>query len=200
METLNWIYILYLFVGIPAAINLLIIARKDNSLSILMFGIALFTFLTGIGMDYAFENAEIAREWGDLIAITTTLSGLFIEIRDSKPVFARFPMYLTFLPFLTIAFYPLVIESQTIKDLLHLTYQGGALLVAILVILINQYMHKQRGFLLTSCIIIMGAYISFWFLDEIALIPGKEIGKIIFAFGIIVGTIGFKKISESLTS
>lgn len=200
METLNWIYILYLFVGIPVVINLFIIARKDNSLSILMFGIALFAFLTGIGIDYAFDNMEIAREWGDLIAVTTTLSGLFIEIRDSKPVFARFPMYLTFLPFITIVFYPLVIESEAIKDLLKMIYQGGAIVVAILVISINQFLYKQRGFLLTACIIITGAYISFWFLDEITLIPGKEIGKIMFAFGIIVATIGFRKISELLTS
>ena len=200
MEALNWIYILYLFVGIPSAINLFIIARKDNSLSILMFGSALVVFLTGVGTDYLFENTLVAREWGDLIAITATLSGLFMVIRDSKPVFARFPMYLTFLPFLTIVFYPLVIESEAIKDLLQLIYQGGAILVAILVISINHFLHKQRGFLVAASIIFLGAYISFWFLDEITVIPGKEIGKIIFAFGIIVAIIGFKKKSESLTS
>ena len=174
------------------------VARKDESLSVFMFGVALIAFLAGVGVDYAIDKAVgIAREWGDLIAITAILCGLFIEIRESKPVFARFPMYLTFLPFLTLIFYPLVIESEAIKGLLQLIYQGGAILVAILVISINQLLHKQRGLLLAACLIMLGAYISYWFMAELTVFPIKEAGKIIFVFGIIIAVIGFRKVSES---
>ncbi len=201
MESLNWTYILYLSVGIPALINLFIIARKDNSLSVLMFSISLGAFLTGVGLDYSFtDTLHTAREWGDLIAVITMLSGLFIEIRDSKPVFARFPLYLTFIPFITILFYPLVIDSDVIKELLQRIYQGGAILVAILVIAINQLLYKQRGFLVSATLIMLFSYISFWFMNDLGKFPGKELGRIIFSFGIIVATIGFKKISESINS
>lgn len=201
MENLNWIYILYLIVGIPSVINLFFVARKVNSLSVLIFGMALIAFLAGVSVDYLFSSSiKNGREWGDLIAITMTLCGLFIEIRESKPVFARFPMYLTFLPFLTILFYPLVIQSEVIKNLLQLIYQGGAIVVAILVISINQLLHKQRGFLLSACLIFLAAYVSFWFMGEINSFPSKEAAKIIFTIGIIIAAIGFKKSSESLIS
>ncbi len=200
MENLNWIYILYLSVGIPAAINLFLIARKDESLPVLAFGVALTTFLTGIMLDYGFgDNLILAREWGDLMAITIALCGLFIEIRESKPVFARFPIYLTLLPFLTVLFYPLVIDSVIIKNLLQLIYQGGAVLVAILVISINQFLHKKREYLLASSFVFLIAYISFWFLDGFESFPGKDVAKIIFCVGIIISSIGFKKASESLS-
>lgn len=200
MENLNWIYILYLSVGIPAAINLFLIAKKDKSLPVLAFGVALATFLTGIMLDYGFgDNLMLAREWGDLLAITIALCGLFIEIRESKPVFARFPIYLTLLPFLTVLFYPLVIDSAIIKNLLQMIYQGGAVLVAILVISINQFLHKKREYLLVSSFVFLIAYISFWFLDGFESFPGKDVAKIVFTVAIIISSIGFKKVSESLS-
>ncbi len=201
MENLNWIYILYLSIGIPASINLFLIAKNDNSLSVLAFGVSLFTFLIGVGLDYAFgDDLSFSREWGDLIAITTALCGLFIEIRESKPVFARFPIYLTLLPFLSILFYPLIIDSVVIKNLLQLIYQGGSIVVAILVVSINQFLHKQRGYLLTSCMIFLIAYICFWFLDDFEAFPVKDAAKIVFSLGIIVASIGFKKASESVNN
>lgn len=201
MENLNWIYILYLSIGIPASLNLFLIARKDKSLSVLAFGVSLLAFLIGVGLDYGFgENLSFAREWGDLIAITTALCGLFIEIRESKPIFARFPIYLTVLPFLSILFYPLIIDSVVIKNLLQLIYQGGAIVVAILVVSINQFLHKQRGYLLTACIIFLISYVCFWFLGDFESFPGRDIAKIVFSLGIIVALIGFKKASESFNS
>ncbi|MBO6524369.1 MAG: hypothetical protein JJ971_11120 [Balneolaceae bacterium] len=198
MENLNWIYILYLSVGVPASINLFIIARKDKSLPVLAFGTSLTTFLCGVLLDYGFgDDLSLAREWGDLIAITTALCGLFIEIRESKPVFARFPIYLTLLPFLSVLFYPLVIDSVVIKNLLQLIYQGGAILVAVLVISINQFLHKKREYLLTATIIFLLAYISFWFFGDFESFPGKDVAKIVFSIGIIIASIGFKKASES---
>ena len=201
MESLNWIYILYLAVGIPASFSLFLIAKKENSLSVLVFDISLVTFLAGVGLDYGFgDQLSIAREWGDLLAITTALCGLFIEIRESKPVFARFPIYLTGLPFLSVFFYPLVIDSLVIKNLLQLIYQGGAIVVAILVVSINQFLHKQREYLLTACMIFLMAYISFWFFGDLEYFDFKNASRIVFSLGIIIALIGFKKASESLNT
>lgn len=201
MENLNWIYILFLIVGIPSSITLCLIANKDKTLSILFFGLALLSFLTGLLLDFINKDGDLlAREWGDLLAITFTLSALFIKIRNSKPVFARFPLYLTMLPFLVLLFYPLVVNSYVVKELLQTTYQGGAIVVGILVISINHYLYKGRGLLLFASLLFLIAFILFWFLSGMIPQIFVVISKILFSIGIIVATIGFKKISDSRTT
>lgn len=198
MEHLNWTYILFLTTGIPAVILLFIIVLKDRLLSILLFGLAILSFLVGVLIDFINPNGLIiAREWGDLLAITLTLCGLFVKIRNSKPIFARFPIYLTALPLLILMFYPMVIDSIVVKQLLQITYQGGALLVSILVISINQYMYKGRGVLLASSFTLLISYILYWFLRDFDQPLIEDISKILFCFGIILGSLGFKKISDN---
>ncbi len=201
METLNWTYILYLLVGIPATINLFIIAQKDRLLSILLFGLALLSFVLGILIDYIVEGGmSLAREWGDLVAITFTLCGLFVKIRNSKPIFARFPLYLTMLPLLVIVFYPLIVDSNVVKELLQITYQGGAIIVSLLVVSINHFLYRQRSFLLISCLVFLLAFSSHWFLGESFGIVFEDLAKILFSIGIIIASIGFKKISDLRTN
>ena len=198
MENLNWTYILFLIVSIPASITLFTIAKKDNSLSSLFFGLSLISFLVGMLIEVSvIKDNGHGREWGDLLAITFILSALFIKTRNSKPVFARFPLYLTLMPFLVLFFYPFVVNAEIVKELLQITYQGAAIIVGILVISINHYLYKGRGLLLFSSILFLTSYILFWFFD--ASIPqlSQLLGKIIFSFGIIIAAIGFKKISDS---
>ncbi len=198
MENLNWTYILFLIVSIPASINLIAIAKKDKSLSSLFFGLSLISFVIGILIEVLLDNDHgFGREWGDLIAITLTLSALFIKTRNSKPVFARFPLYLTLMPFLVLFFYPFVVNAQIVKELLQITYQGAAIIVGILVISINHYLYKERGLLLFSCILLLFSFVLFWFFDGSIPHLSQLLAKIIFSFGIIVASIGFKKISDS---
>ncbi|MEQ9310506.1 MAG: hypothetical protein RLN90_13710 [Balneolaceae bacterium] len=198
MENLNWTYILFLVVGIPSATTLFYIAKKDRSLSTLFFGLSLLSFLVGITIDLFAKNGFIlAREWGDLIGITFTLSALFIKIRNSKPVFARFPLYLTLLPFLVLIFYPLVINSVVVKDLLQTTYQGGAIIVGLLVLSINHYLYRGRGLFLFASILFLIAFILFWFFSDSLNQLAEVLSKIFFSSGIIVATFGVKKISEN---
>lgn len=198
MENLNWTYILFLVVGTPSATTLFYIAKKDRSLSTLFFGLSLLSFLVGVTIDLFAKNGFIlAREWGDLIGITFTLSALFIKIRNSKPVFARFPLYLTLLPFLVLIFYPLVINSVVVKDLLQTTYQGGAIIVGLLVLSINHYLYRGRGLLLFASILFFIAFILFWFFTDSLNQLAEVLSKILFSSGIIVATFGVKKISEN---
>lgn len=197
MESLNWIYVLYLLVGIPSFLTLFLISKRDKSLSNLFFGLSILSFLLGLVIDFVSINKfTYAREWGDLIAITFTLSALFIKTRNSKPVFARFPLYLTMLPFLVLVFYPLVVNAQIVKELLQTTYQGGAILVGILVISINHYLYKGRSVLLLACFLFLSAFILFWFFGSEFNQVVVLLSKILFSIGIIVATIGFKRISD----
>lgn len=198
MESLNWTYILYLVVGILSLSLLLLVAYRDRLLSVFLFSMSLFSFLIGVIIDFVVSDGlALAREWGDLIAITLTLCGLFVKIRDSKPVFARFPLYLTFLPLVGLLFYPLVNDSVVIKELLQITYQGGAIIVGVLILSINHYLYKSRGLLLLSSGLFITAYVFNWFFDEInSAILIKDISVILFSIGIILVSYGFKKISD----
>ena len=65
-----------------------------------------------IGPSYLLREVEA---WGNFISISLILSALFVIIRDSKPVFARFPMYLTLLPLSGILFLQLFQQAMLLK-------------------------------------------------------------------------------------
>ena len=100
--------------------------------------------------------------WAKLIAIITYISGLLVLIRESKPVFARFPQYLTALPFMSLLFFPFMIDSYVIKDLLNAIYQGGALVVTGLIITLNFARTKGRRYYLIGIGSAIAAYIAYW--------------------------------------
>lgn len=139
----------------------------------------------------------MAREWGDLVGITLVLCALFVKIRNSKPVFARFPLPMTLLPLVGIFFYPMIIQADVVKDLLRITYQGGAIIVGILVISINHLMYKQRSLLLVACLIFAISYVSYWFIDFPDLQYLEVSSIILMAIGMLLGALGFKKVSKS---
>ncbi len=198
MIDINWLDVTLIALAVPSFIILLSVAYKAKSLSNLFFGLAILSFLIGITLGY-FEqiNSILAREWGDLIAITLVLCGLFVKTRNSKPVFARFPMPMTMLPLVGIFFYPMIIEADVVKDLLRITYQGGAILVGLLVISINHLMYKHRSVLLLSCIVFLIAFIGFWFIELPDFEQIKSISIILMGVGMLLGAIGFRKVSVS---
>lgn len=196
MTDYNWLYILYLIAVLPSLYITGSLSFKEKSLSALYFSLALFSFLMGIIISLAgFGTDDYIRGWGDIIAITLIQCGLFVMIRNSKPVFARFPIYLTLLPLISLFFYPIVSDIQVVTDLLKMTYQGGAILVGILVIAINHYLHKQRELLLVACFLFLLAYILYWTGQDNPTISLSS--SVLMSFGFITGSIGLKKISIS---
>lgn len=196
MADINWIYVLFFLTGVPSIYMLFRIFIEDKSVSSLYFGLSVLSFLVGILLGlHPFFEGKYPVEWGNFIAVTFALSGLFVKIRNSKPVFARFPMYLTALPLVSVLFYPLVLDSLIVKDLLQMIYQGGGIVVAILVLSINQYLHKERGVLLISSAIFLIAYILTWFITDFEY--SELISQILFSLGIVTATFGFKRVSDS---
>jgi|GEM_PF-1146430 len=194
----DWINILFFSCGLPSMIMLYRAAYVAKSLSNAFFGTAILSFLIGTAVGYFDQvDSALAREWGDLVGITLVLCGLFVKTRNSKPVFARFPLPMTMLPILGVFFYPLIINADVVKDLLTITYQGGAILVSILVITINHLMYKHRSILIVAYVIFLVAYVSYWFIDfaEVELI--QTIGMILFSVGMLVAAFGFRKVSLS---
>jgi hypothetical protein len=65
--------------------------------------------------------------------ISTVLCALAIVVRESKPIVTRFPLVLTFLPFLLVPAHLAVRETFVLKDMLYGIYELGAILVAFLI-------------------------------------------------------------------
>jgi drug/metabolite transporter superfamily protein YnfA len=126
-------------------------------------------------------------EWGRLASITIYISGLLVLIRDSKPVFARFPQYLTALPFVSFLFFPFIIDSMVIKDLINAIYQGGALVVTVLVFTVKLAHQKGRRYYIMGLGLIVAAYLSYWlYLSRSGTDAFNWISEILFSAGILI--------------
>ncbi len=199
MTDLNWIHILFLISGLPSLFIIVLSGHKTRQLSTTLFGIALFSFLFGISFDLISPEEERSklRDWLELIAIASALCALFVKARNSKPIFARFPIQLTFLPYLVLFFFPLAIDTLVVKNLLQIIYQGGGIIVAFLLFSINQYLYKNRELLLLSCVLFLSSYILFWIVPaNSSAIDLILISNILFSAGIICISLGLRKLSE----
>jgi hypothetical protein len=163
MEPEKWVDLVVSFSFGTAFILLFKLFLKRRSLLELYFSLAALTISIPYFLDL-FQVGQISTlfQWGKLISITIYISGLLVLIRESKPVFARFPLYLTALPFVSFLFFPLIIDSIVIKDLMNAIYQGGALVVTVLVFTLNQAREKGRRYYIIGLTFISAAYIGYW--------------------------------------
>ena len=141
------------FILLPSSLN------QRNLTKIYLLG-SLCCFFTVkiyvlIGPSYLVRDVE---SWGNFICINLVLSALFVIIRDSKPMFARFPVYLTLLPLSGIIFFAVIPTSYAIKDILELIMQAGAILVAMLIFGVNTYLFKWKWTFLGSIMTFLCAY------------------------------------------
>jgi hypothetical protein len=193
----DWLNILLALVGLPSSFILIQLAKQRKGLIELYFGLALISCIVGRTLIYIPNtnfNPDVTEEWGNLISITLILCGLFVRIRHSKPIFARFPQPLTALPFIILLFYPLVDDAYVIKDILMMIFQAGAIIVALLMASINHYQHKDRLYILIGVALFLLSFILYWILSTADVDPFMITSQIALSVGIIVSTLGFKRL------
>lgn len=75
-------------------------------------------------------------------------------------------------------------------------YQGGALVVALLVISINHFIKPWLKFFLTGTVLLGMSYLAYWFIFD--FINGFSwLISLILTVSVILLTTGFKKVQES---
>ena len=151
-----------------------------------------FTYFTLLNLNPSIANfdllfIEINFHLGSLV-----LSALFVIIRDSKPMFARFPVYLTLLPLSGIIFFAVISTSYAIKDILELIMQAGAILVALLIFGVNTYLFKWKWTFLGSILAFLCAYII-PFINFNGPSNGLLLGSILLSLGMILLTFSLVK-------
>lgn len=196
-----WATFLLIVVSGYVAIKLVGLTNKRGRLKFLGLTIAasIFTimqlsiFLDVLVKDPGFTSAvELIVEWGHVTCLAFILSSLAIFIRESKPVFAQFPLLYTGLPLLIVISYILVKDTYALKTWLIAIYQGGAITVSLLMYSVYTYRRNEYATILSGISVFLICYLLFWY------VPGiKEsyawIWKILVGAGMVVTVLGYEQ-------
>ena len=140
-------------------------------------------------------NYQFISDYVAIVGLCFVLVGLFILIRDSKPSFARFPSVFTLLPVLVIPFFPLLSDKSVLRDLINIILQGGGLVVAILMVFINQVKRRNYGYLVGGVTLLIASYNLKWIFELED--DYSWIWQVLLSMGIIVSSYGFQKLTQS---
>lgn len=196
-----WAALLLVLVGCYTTFKLYRLNKERGRLKYLglVIAVALFT-LTQLAVTFEAVTSvssyasvsDFIIEWGHLASLAFVLSSLAVFIRESKPVFAQFPLLYTALPLLIIVSYVLVKDTYALKTWLISIYQGGAILVSLLMYSVYTYHRKEYRLILFGIIVFVMSYISFWY------VPGVResypwIWRLFLAIGIITTITGYEQ-------
>ena len=172
-----WDAVLLGCVGSYATYKTTDFARRFESLEYWGYSLAALFFALGQGsfvLDAILNSYNLTirsgqvMEWAAIISISFLLSGLAVLIRQSKPVFARFPLVYAGMPLLLIITYWLVKDTLAIKEWLMSIYQGGALLVGLLMYGVHSYRANRFKYLFGSIVLFLITFVLYWF------VPGMK--------------------------
>lgn len=143
--------------------------------------------------------ANFIFEWGHVTCLALVLSSLAVFIRESKPVFAQFPMLYTGLPLLIVISYILVKDTYALKNWLISIYQGGAITVALLMYSVYTYRRNQYVLILSGVVIFLLSYLFYW---HIPIIQESYpwVWQVLFAVGLVTTTLGYDHIQPGSKS
>jgi len=199
-----WATILLIGVSGYVAAKLFSLTNKRGKLKFLGLTIASAIFMVmqfSVFLDYLMTDpnvtvaAEFIVEWGHVTSLAFVLSSLAIFIRESKPVFAQFPMIYTALPLLIIISYLLVQDTYAIKTWLLVIYQGGAITVALLMYSVYTYRRTEYAFILTGVILFLISYILFWSISEIQD-SYQWIWKLLVGIAMVLSIVGYEQTEQ----
>lgn len=169
---MSWLSLLLFATGTYAAAKLYRLSRLTGRYKFwgLLGGAFLFTLVEGtilMGPMIPEEVLSGILEWGQVSILTLVLCALALFIRESKPVFARFPLVYTMLPLLVMLSYYLVRDTYILKEWLLSIYQGGALLVAALMYSVYGIRREGYGPVLAAVVLFGLTFIGYWFVPGV---------------------------------
>jgi hypothetical protein len=198
---MSWATFLLMLISGYVAIKLLGLSNRRGRLKFLGLTIAA-TLLTIMQASAFFSsvvnNTALANvttfvvEWGHIVCLALVLSSLAVFIRESKPVFAQFPMLYTALPLLIVFSYILVYDTYALKNWLIAIYQGGAILVSLLMYSVYTYHRKNYAMVLAGVGLFVISYLLFWY------VPGFNeayhwVWKLLVGSAMLVTVLGYEQ-------
>ncbi len=188
MDLLDWTSILIIFSSLISAHWVFRKLKGFQSVTIGLFSIALILLIihSCISLLQSYINSNsVLLKWLELSIYLVLASSLFSFVRDLKPKFSKFPLYLVFLPLLTLLFFPLVMDNRVISDLIFVSYQGGAIIVALLLFSLIQYKTGGQILQIVGSLIFSLSFICFWVLD-LNNYNEQALAKVFLSLGIVI--------------
>ncbi|MEQ9090441.1 MAG: hypothetical protein RIE52_05090 [Balneola sp.] len=192
MDLSSWLSLLNVLVLLFSLYQLATVIAVKRSSFLILLSSALLTYLIS-NIIYLIDDALIvAIRFLNTASLVCILSALFNLIRESKPIFARFPTILGYLPFVILLFIPLVLDQPVIYNLILGTFQGGALIVSILIFSINQKNQNNYLLLIIGTIVCLIAFILFWMvpLTELQI---TVVTELLLITGVLLISLGTKQ-------
>ena len=197
MELLNWTAI---FIIVSGSVGFYLLIKqgieqktlRDVLISIALIPIILLNIWDLISLELG--DFVLITRWFTLTSLLFICSSLLEFIRESKPKFSKFPIYLIFTPFITLFVYPLAIETKVISDMLILTYQAGSIIVGFLLYGIHHTKTRNKKSELISLVLFTISFLVFWFMNSLVTIDTELISKFFMGIGILTFSIGNKSI------
>lgn len=196
MNILSWLSIL---TSIALIIGLMLLFKAtllEKSSYLILLSLSLVTLLVSNVLYLIDFNLDTIIKWLYLFTLSCLQSSLFGLIRSSKPIFARFPGFLIFLPFIVLLFFPLISHQNILSNLLIGTFQAGCILVAVMIYGIQQLKFGLQIWQLIGSMIFSIAFIIYWFVP-LGNFNALVIAKILVIAGIIAVTIGINQTYQS---
>jgi|GEM_PF-1621616 len=133
-------------------------------------------------------------EWNRVVAITALFCSLSVLIRDSKPDFARFPLSFSLFPLLIIITFPFVQNTLVIKEWVMGIYEGGAVIVGLIMYGTLTYFNRSYLRVLSSVGILSVSFIMYWFIPGMQNTSSSWLWKMVFIIGIFAFTDSYNKL------
>lgn len=201
---MQWLALVLVLIGGYATFKLINFSRDGNRLKFLGLTIASvifsITFLANAAAGFT-DNSDLKiisdslNEWGHVLSLAFILSSLAIFIRESKPVFAQFPLPYTALPLLIVISYVLVQDTYAIKEWLLFIYQGGAILVALLMYSVYTYRDNDYAYIMSGIILFGICYALFWYMPVIHE-SNPWLWQVLLGISIILTIFGYDRVNE----
>ena len=198
---MHWATFLLAIISGFVAIKLISLANSHGRLKFLGLTIAagIFTVMQSFAFfNGLFDNSSLATvtqfiiEWGHVISLAFILSSLAIFIRESKPVFAQFPLLYTAFPLLIVISYLLVKDTYALKKWLLAIYQGGAIIVSLLMYSVYTYKRQDYALVLIGAAIFLVSYLIYWYVPGIST-SYQWIWKVLVAAAMLTTLFGYEK-------
>lgn len=197
---MDWGSLLLALAAVYATVKLSLIARGEQNIKFLglalasgLFMMSVFSLFVQSATSTSISAFLVISEWGHILSLAFILSALAVFIRESKPVFAQFPLVYTALPVLIVISYYVVIDTYALKTWLISIYQGGAIVVGLLMYSVYTYRRGIYRWVLLGTVLMLLSYLLYWFIPGISS-EYAWIWQIVLAAGVFTVIYGYEQV------
>ncbi len=168
---------------------------ENNDIKYITITAIALWFLQGIISEFEVPLIGFISEILLVVIISIVLTGLLMIVRLMRPIVYRYPYIVVFMPFLIPVSYLLVIDVPAMKQIIMMTSQGVAMVVA-LMLSVSYWDQLKKGLIFTTGFIalILG-YLIYWIFLDYGIAFGS-IWQLLFAVGMICIIYSFSGVIE----